>query len=290
MTVKPKLLDQLRSKIRMKHYSIRTEKAYVNWNLKYIFFHNKRHPNEMGAPEIEQFLSHLAEQRNVAASTQNQALSAILFLYKEVLGINVSWLEDVTRAKKPEKLPVVFTKNEVRAVMAHLDGIPWLLASLFYGAGLRLMEGVRLRIKDIDFGYKQFVVRDGKGQKDRVTMLPKIVEIPLQKQMEKTKILHDQDLSDGCGEVYLPYALERKYPNANKEWGWQYLFPAKKSSIDPRSGKRRKHHIDEKLIQRAVKKAVRLAKSVKPGSSHTFRHSFATHLKTRGRTTVTSYF
>jgi len=190
MSVKPKLLEQLRDKIRMKHYSIRTEKAYVGWNLRYIFFHNKRHPKEMGAREIEQFLSHLAVQKNVAASTQNQALSAILFLYKEVLGINVSWLEDVTRAKRPEKLPVVFTRDEARSVMAHLDGIPWLLACLFYGAGLRLMEGVRLQIKDIDFGYKQIVVRDGKGEKDRVTMLPKVVEIPLQKQSRKNSEIY----------------------------------------------------------------------------------------------------
>ena len=282
MIGKPKILDQLRNKIRRKNYSIRTEKAYVDWNKRFILFHNKKHPREMGAHEVEQFLTHLAVNMNVSASTQNQALSAILFLYKEVLEIELEWLQNVKRAKKPERLPVVFTIKEVKSVMVHLDGIYWIMAYLLYGAGLRLMECVRLRIKDIDFENNQITIREGKGQKDRVTMLPEIVKDPLCQHIAKVKTLHEQDLAQGFGEVYLPYALERKYPRANKEWGWQYVFPSKKRSVDPRSGKIRRHHIDEKSLQRAVKKAIILAKVNKPASCHTFRHSFATHLLESG--------
>jgi len=256
MKSKPKILDQLRNKIRRYNYSIRTEKAYVDWNKRFILFNNKKHPKDMGALEVEQFLTHLAVKMNVAASTQNQALSAILFLYKDVLGTELPWLKNVKRAKRPEKLPVVFSKNEVVSVMSRLEGIHWTMANILYGAGLRLMECVRLRIKDIDFDYRQIVVRDGKGRKDRITMLPNVIEDLLRKHIEKVKIIHDRDLEEGFGEVYLPYALERKYPNANKERGWQYVFPAKKRSLDPRSGKIRKHHIDEKSLQRAVKKAL----------------------------------
>ena len=279
---KPKLLDQMREKIRFRHYSIRTEKAYIDWTKRYILFHNKKHPNAMGAPEIETFLTHLAMDRKVASSTQNQALSALLFLYKEVLETELPWLNNVKRAKKPEKLPVVFSKREIGAVMSNLDGRYWIMAQLLYGAGLRLMECVRLRVKDIDFDYKQVCVRDGKGKKDRVTMLPNIVEHPLGRQLDKVKNIHQRDLAEGFGEVYLPNGLERKYPKANREWGWQYVFPSGKRSVDPRSGKTRRHHKDEKSLQRAVKTAIKAAKVNKHGSCHSLRHSFATHLLENG--------
>ncbi|HYE34140.1 MAG TPA: integron integrase [Methylocaldum sp.] len=236
----------------------------------------------MGAPEVERFLTHLAVDRNVAASTQNQALSAILFLYKDVLGIELPWLSEVRRAKKPERLPLVLTVEEVKRVLARLDGQHWLMASLLYGAGLRLLECVRLRVKDVDFGYKQITVRDGKGQKDRMTMLPQAVIEPLKAHLEKVKVLHEHDVEEGYGEVYLPYALERKYPNAGREFGWQYVFSAQHRSRDPRSGKERRHHLDEQSLQRAMKKAVRAAGLTKPASCHTLRHSFATHLLQSG--------
>lgn len=275
---KPKLLDLVRQKIRLKHYSIRTEQAYVDWIRRFILFQNKRHPASMGAPEIRAFLSHLALERKVAASTQRQALSAIIFLYREILDQEVGWLGEIEQAKRPERLPVVFSRAEVRAMLAHLDGQHWLMASLLYGAGLRLMECVRLRVKDVDFAYRQILVRDGKGQKDRVTTLPTTLLEPLKQHLEKVKDLHEQDLAEGFGEVYLPFALERKYTRASREWGWQYVFPARKRSIDPRTSKERRHHLDEKTLQDAVKRAVRAAKIVKPGSCHTLRHSFATHL------------
>ena len=274
MVVKPKLLDQVRDKIRFKHYSIRTEHAYVDWIKRYILFHGKRHPQEMGKQEAEQFLSHLAVDRNVAASTQNQALSAILFLYKEVLEQDIGWLENVERAKRPARLPVVLTATEVRAVLAHLEGRYRLMANLLYGADLRLMECVRLRVKDFDFEYRQITVRDGKGQKDRLTMLPDVLIEPLQ--------THLQDLREGFGNVYLPFALERKYPNAGREWGWQYVFPASQRSVDLRSRIERRHHLDEQTLQRAFKKAVRAASITKPASCHSLRHSFATHLLMSG--------
>jgi integron integrase len=282
MNRKPKLLDQVRHKIRLKHYSIRTEQAYAGWIKRFILFHQKRHPASMGPPEVRTFLSHLAIERHVSASTQRQAWSAIAFLYREILEQDVSWLGDMERAKKPERLPVVFSRAEVRAVLARLDGQSWLMASLLYGAGLRLMECVRLRVKDVDFGHQQILVRDGKGQKDRVTMLPQRVVEPLRLHLEKVKTLHEQELSEGFGEVYLPFALERKYPHASREWGWQYVFPSHKRSVDPRSGKVRRHHVDEKVLQRGVKKALREAHMTKPGSCHTFRHSFATHLLEAG--------
>ncbi|BBA34416.1 integron integrase [Methylocaldum marinum] len=272
----------MRDKIRVKHYSLRTEDAYVQWIKRFILFHGKRHPKDMSAPEVEAFLSHLATQRNVAASTQSQALSAILFLYREVLGIELPWLENVTRAKKPQRLPVVLTVQEVKSVLAHLDGRNWVMASLLYGSGLRLMECVRLRVKDVDFAMRQIVVRDGKGAKDRVTMLPDSPVEPLKHYLEKVKAVHEKDLHEGFGEVYLPFALERKYPNAGREWGWQYVFPASQRSIDPLSGKERRHHLDEKVLQRAVRTAVREAGLTKPASCHTLRHSFATHLLQSG--------
>ncbi|MEZ5576966.1 MAG: integron integrase [Candidatus Competibacteraceae bacterium] len=282
MAVKPRLLDQVRDKIRFKHYSIRTEHAYVDWIKRYILFHGKRYPQEMGKQKAEQFLSHLAVDRNVAASTQNQALSAILFLYKEVLEQDIGWLENVERAKRPARLPVVLTATEVRAVLAHLEGRYRLMANLLYGAGLRLMECVRLRVKDLDFEYRQITVRDGKGQKDRLTMLADVLIEPLQTHLADVKILHEQDLREGFGNVYLPFALERKYPNAGREWGWQYVFPASQRSVDPRSRIERRHHLDEQTLQRAFKKAVRAASITKPASCHSLRHSFATHLLMSG--------
>jgi integron integrase len=278
----PKLLDQVRETIRRKHYSIRTEDAYVDWIKRYIFFHNRRHPKEMGARELEQFLNHLAVKKHVAASTQNQALSALVFLYRNVLGIDFDWLDHLERAKRPARLPVVLTERELRHVLAHLDGRNWLMASLLYGSGLRLMECIRLRVKDIDFEYQQITVRDGKGQKDRVTMLPESSSEMLKRQLEKARVIHQKDLADGYGETYLPFALERKYKNASREWAWQYVFPAAKLSRDPRSGKMRRHHVDEKSLQRAVKNAVRAARIEKAATCHTFRHSFATHLLKNG--------
>lgn len=282
MPTPPRLLDQVREKLRLKHYSIRTEQAYLDWIKRFIFFHGKKHPAAMAAPEVEAFLTHLAVDRKVSASTQNQAMSAILFLYKEVLGHELEWLQNVERAKRPLRMPVVLTGNEVRAVLARLEGRPWLMASLLYGTGLRLMECVRLRVKDVDFEYAQIMVRDGKGEKDRVTMLPGALAIPINEHLQKVKAVHEQDLRDGFGDVYLPHALARKYPKAGREWGWQYVFPASRRSIDPRSGVERRHHTDEQNLQRALKKAVRAAAVNKPASCHTLRHSFATHLLQSG--------
>lgn len=282
MQQSPKLLDQIRLKIRYKHYSIRTEEAYVDWNRRFILFHHKRHPKDMGAAEVEQFLSYLAVEGKVAASTQNQALSAILFLYREVLQIELPWIDNITPARRPKRLPVVFTRNEAQIVLSKMEGLAHLMASLLYGAGLRLMECVRLRIKDVDFGYKQITIRDGKGQKDRVTILPESLIELLHQQIERTAWLHAKDMEAGFGEVYLPDALARKYPHANRELGWQYVFPATKRAQDPRSENIQRHHIDEKVLQRAVKQAVQTAAILKPASCHTFRHSFATHLLESG--------
>ncbi len=282
MSEQPRLLDQVRDRIRYKHYSIRTEKTYITWIKRFIFFHDKRHPKGMGKNEIEQFLTHLAVNRQVSSSTQNQALSALMFLYKEVLGVELDWLENVERAKKSERLPVVFTKNEVRAVLARLDGQYGLMAGLLYGSGLRLMECLRLRVKDVDFEYRQITVRSGKGNKDRTTILPEGLVTSLKEQIERVKVVHQQDLEEGFGEVYLPNALERKYPNANKVLAWQYIFFSEKRSQDPRSEIFRRHHMDPKSLQRQVKKAVIATGVNKQASCHTFRHSFATHLLENG--------
>ncbi len=278
----PKLLEQMRVAIRTRHYSIRTEDTYVSWVRRFIVFHNKRHPQDMGAHEVEQFLSHLAVDGHVAASTQNQALSAILFLYQHVLERDIAWLHDVVRAKRPQRLPVVLSRDEVAAVLHHLSGVSWMMALLLYGAGLRLMECLRLRVKDLDFPYNQIVVRDGKGQKDRVTMLPQPVKTPLQQHLQDVKHVHSQDRTAGGGAVYLPDALERKYPNAARDWGWQYVFPAAQLSRDPRSGLVRRHHLHPQVLQRAVHTAVRKAGITKPATCHTFRHAFATHLLEAG--------
>lgn len=276
--VKPKLLDQVRYVIRVKHFSIRTEDAYVHWIRKFILFHGKRHPLEMGETEVSEFLTYLAVKRKVAASTQNQALSSILFLYRHVLKKELGWLDNVERAKRPARLPVVFTKEEVKQILLRLDGTKWIMASLLYGAGLRLMDCLRLRVKDLDFEYNQIVVREAKGQKDRVTMLPISLKEPLERHLGKVKAIHEADLKAGFGRVYLPFALNRKYPNANREWGWQYVFPASRRYKDPRTGIVTRHHLHESVLQRAVKCAIRAARITKHGNCHTFRHSFATHL------------
>jgi integron integrase len=264
--------------MRLKHFSLKTEKSYLYYIRDFILFHNKRHPREMGVAEIRQYLSHLATDKQVAASTQNVALNALLFLYRQVLELELPYIDKIERAKRPQRIPVVFTRTEVKAILSNLEGIHHLMGSLLYGSGLRLSECLQLRVKDLDFEYQQITVRDGKGQKDRVTLLPKSTIEPLKLQLEKAKRLHQQDLAEGYGAVYLPDALERKYPNANREWGWQYVFPAAKRSVDPRSGVTRRHHILEDSLQRAVKKAVQQARITKHGSCHTFRHSFATHL------------
>jgi integron integrase len=279
---KPKLLDQVRNAIRRKHFSIRTEQAYCDWIRRFIIFHQKRHPAEMGEDEITDFLSHLARESRVAASTQNQALSALLFLYKEVLKRQIGWLERIERAKRPTRLPVVLTRPEARRLFSHLDGVYRLMAGLLYGSGLRLMECVRLRIKDVDFGYLQITVREGKGGKDRVTMLPVNLATALERHFRKVKAQHEEDLARGLGRVFLPEALVRKYPNAAREWSWQYAFPSSRLSLDPRTGEKRRHHLDESLLQNAVKRAVRTGGISKPATCHTLRHSFATHLLENG--------
>ena len=254
---KQKLLDQVRDVIRRKHYSIRTEQTYVDWIRRFILFHAKRHPVEMAETEVTEFLTHLARVGNVAASTQNQALSALLFLYKEVLEQEIGWLGNVERAKRPVHLPVVLTRGEVRKIFQHLHGDHRLMAGLLYGSGLRLMECVRLRIKDVDFGYLRIIVRDGKGGKDRITMLPVNIAKKLERHLLKIQLQHQEDLEAGFGSVYLPTALARKYPNAAKEWIWQYVFPSWRLSIDPRSGRKGRHHVEESSLQLAMKKAVR---------------------------------
>ena len=278
----PRLLEQVREAIRVRHYSLRTEGTYVGWIKRFILFHGKRHPRDMGVQEVRQFLSHLAVAGHVAASTQSQALSALLFLYQQVLKQDIGWLDDVVRAKQPHHIPVVSTQDEVKAVLAHLSGTTWIMATLLYGAGLRLLECLRLRVKDVDFTYNQIVVRDGKGHKDRVTMLPQQTKAPLQRHLHDVRQLHVQDVQAGAGHVYLPYALERKYPNASRAWVWQYVFPAAQPSRDPRTGIIRRHHVHKLVLQRAVQIAVRKAAIPKAASCHTLRHCFATHLLEAG--------
>ena len=277
-----KLLDQVRDLIRLRQYSIRTEQAYVSWIKRFILFHDKKHPNEMGKSEIEAFLTHLAKNLNVASSTQNQAFNALLFLYKQVLDQPLDEKINAVRAKKPRRLPTVMTNEESTNVIDNLSGPNKLMAKLLYGSGLRLMECIRLRVKDVDFGMNQIMVRDGKGKIDRVTVLPGSVKPDLKAQLKCVKTVHENDLSRGYGRVYLPYALERKYPNANREWGWQYVFPAKSMSKDPRTGILRRHHVHENSLQKAVKKASQLSRVNKPVSPHVFRHSFATCLLENG--------
>jgi integron integrase len=275
---KPKLLDQVREAIRIRHYSIRTEEAYVSWIKRYILFHGTRHPLEMSEDEITQFRSALAVHGQVSASTQNQALCALIFLYRHVLGQNFGWLADVVRAKRPQRLPVVLTRPEVKALLGALEAEHWIMASLLYGAGLCLLECLRLRVKDIDFASRQISLREGKGNKDRRTMLPAAVQEPLAAHLEHVRQRHQHDLAHGFGRVYVPNALQRKYPHANSEWGWQWVFPSSQISLDPRSGEHRRHHLHESVLQRAVKAAARNIGLTKPANCHTQRHSFATHL------------
>jgi integron integrase len=278
----PRLSDQVRDTLRRRHYSYRTEQVYLYWIRHFIFFHKKRHPREMAEREVAAFLTHLAVNRRVSASTQNQALNAILFLYKQVLGRDIGLIQGVVRAKRPERLPVVMTQGEVQTVIGRLSGREWLMACLMYGAGLRVMECLRLRVKDIDFGLNQIVVRDGKGGKDRTTTLPAAVIPALRSRIEEVKRVREGDLADGYGEVSLPYALDRKYPNAARELAWWYVFPSSARSVDPYSKRIKRHHLDESVIQRAVKQAVRASGLSKPVTCHTFRHSFATHLLANG--------
>lgn len=278
----PKLLERVRERIRVKHYSRSTEKTYLYWIRWYIHFHGLRHPQEMGAAEVEAFLSHLATQREVAAGTQNQAMHALLFLYREVLGIELPWLDGITRAKPSKRLPTVLTHDETRRLLQHVDGLPGLIIRLLYGTGMRLMEGLRLRVKDIDFSGCIIVVRAGKGDKDRVVPLPDSLADALRARLAERRKMHDVDLAKGMADVELPHALERKYPRAGQEFGWQYVFAAADYSTDPRSGVIRRHHIHEKTIQRHVRNAARAAGIHKPTHPHTLRHSFATHLLESG--------
>jgi integron integrase len=279
---RPRLLDQVRDRMRRLGMARRSEEAYVGWIRRYILSSGKRHPSELGAAEIERFLTSLAVHGQVSASTQNQALSALLFLYKQVLGMELPWLDGIERAKKPQRLPVVLTRSEVTALLGELNGTRWLMASLLYGTGMRLMECLRLRIKDVDFEQAQITVRDGKGGKDRHTMLPRSVVEPLRVQLDEASRVHERDIAAGFGRVWLPNALARKYPGASLERGWQYVFPASARSTDPRDGTERRHHADESSLQRAVKAARIRAGIVKPATCHTLRHSFATHLLEAG--------
>jgi integron integrase len=285
VTIEPppkKLLDQVRDVIRVKHYSYKTEKSYVNWIKRYIFHHNKRHPQEMGSKEIEEFLTYLAVNQNVAASTQNQALHAILFLYRDVLRQELDLKVDAVRAKRSQYLPTVLSKEEVLAIIGNLPGTYQLVAKMLYGTGLRLTEVLQLRVKDIDFAHCQIVVRDTKGMESRVTMLPNSVAEDLKIHLQQVELQHQQDLVQGYGSVYLPFALERKYPHAGYEWIWQYVFPSDRISKDPRTGIVRRHYLHESGLQKAIKQAVRQAGITKRVGCHTFRHSFATHLLQNG--------
>lgn len=279
----PRLLDRVRDRLRLKHYSLRTEDAYLGWIKRYILFHGKRHPAQLGKAEVEDFLTSLAVTRNVSASTQNQALSALLFLYREILEVELPWLDDVTRAKKPARLPTVLTGEEVSALLEQVqDAELHLVVSLLYGSGLRLLEGLRLRVKDVDLRRREIIVRDGKGGKDRVTMVPAPLVAPLRAQIAHARAVHEADLARGKGEVWLPDALAVKYPRAARLFAWQYVFPATGFSTDPRSGEVRRHHVDDKRVQRAVKVAAARAGIAKLVSPHALRHSFATHLLERG--------
>ena len=275
---KPRLLDEVRSRIRTRHYSLRTEQAYTHWIKRYIFFHDKRHPVEMGAAEVEAFLTSLAVERQVAAATQKQALAALLFLYREVLELDLPWLDGITRAKQRVRVPVVLTQAEVKRLLDLMEGTPGLMARLLYGSGMRLMEGVRLRVKDIDFDRHEITVREGKGGKDRRTMLPTSLVEPLQAHLVRVRALFDGDRAQDFPGVQMPDALARKYPDAASSWGWFWVFPSASLSVDPRSDIRRRHHAHEQVLQRAIKRAVQSAGIAKPATTHTLRHSFATHL------------
>ena len=278
----PRLLDRMREIIRVRHYSIRTEDTYVDWARRFILFHSKRHPLDMGAPEVAAFLTHLAVQRNVAPSTQNQAKSALLFLNREVLEMRLPWLDEIVAAKEKRRLPVVLTPNEVRALLHELGGTMGLVASLLYGTGMRLLEGLRLRVKDVEFERRELLVRNGKGGKDRVTVLPENLLLPLRDHLVRVRVRHGQDLARGLGEVWMPDALAVKFPGASRAWGWQWVFPSTVTSVDPRTGVVRRHHLNEASVQKSVAGAARRAGIDKPCSPHVLRHSFATHMLQAG--------
>ena len=278
----PRLFEEVRRRMRLKHYSVRTEKVYLGWMRRFILANGKRHPRELGGPEVEAFLSDLAVTGQVAASTQNQALSALLFLYRDVLGIQLPWMEGVVRAKRARRVPVVLSQSEVQRLLASIDGGPWLIASLLYGTGLRLMECLRLRVKDLDFARNEILVRDGKGGKDRRTTLPRSLHEPLQREVERARVLHGRDLAEGFGQTHLPHALARKYPKADRDFGWQFVFPSAIRSRDPLDGCERRHHFSDAVLARALKRARQAAGIAKPLSAHTLRHSFATHLLETG--------
>jgi integron integrase len=278
----PRLLDRVRREIRVRHYSIRTETAYVEWVRRFVLFHDKRHPRDMGADEVAKFLSHLAVERDVSPSTQGQAKSALLFLYRVVLNLDLPWLDEIVAARNPRRLPVVLTPSEVRRLMGEMSGSAGLVASLLYGTGMRLLEGLRLRLKDLEFERREVLVRSGKGGKDRVTVLPENLVLPLQQQAAKVRALHQRDLDEGFGAVWLPHALAVKYPSAPRALGWQWVFPSAKRSHDPRSDAVRRHHLSEASIQKTMSVAARRAGIDKPCSPHILRHSFATHLLQSG--------
>jgi len=266
------LLEQVRRATRLKHYSIRTEKAYVEWIKRFILYHNKKHPKEMGAIEVTQFLSYLAIERNVAPNTQSQAFNAILFLYKYVLKKSLDGVDQFVRPKKKQKLPIVLTQSEIKKILAKLNGKYWLAACLLYGSGLRLMECMRLRVSNIDFEHIALFIHNAKGGKDRIVTLPEQIVVPLKQHLEQVRMIHKKDLADGYGEVYLPHAMARKYPKAASQWGWQYVFPASCRSLDPRTGIERRHHLNEQALQRKIKQAIKLAGIHKPATCHTLRH------------------
>jgi len=278
----PRLLDVVREAIRIRHYSLRTEDTYVDWVRRFILFHGKRHPRELGAPEVQAFLSHLAVDRQVAASTQNQAKAALIFLYKEVLAVDLPWLGEIVHAKRQPRLPVVLTPGEVRVLLDQMEGVMGLVARLLYGTGMRLMEVLRLRVKDLDFVGRELVVREGKGGKDRVTVLPASLVAPLRAHLERVQTLHAADLAEGFGEVLLPDALASKYRAAARQWGWQWVFPSALRSVDPRTGVIRRHHLHAESVQKAVRLAARTGELAKPVTPHVLRHSFATHLLAAG--------
>jgi integron integrase len=282
MAAQPRLLETVRAEIRLRHYSYRTEKAYVDWIWRFIVHHGRRHPREMGGDEVRDFLSHLASDRQVSPATQCQALAALLFLYKRVMNVDLPWIDNVVRARRPKRLPTVLTREEARQVIAQMSGVHRLIAGLLYGSGLRLLEALRLRVKDLDFYHRRILVRDGKGMKDRVTILSVSAAEELQLHLKNVRLLHEHAIERGFGGVELPHALARKYPRAHLQWGWQYVFPAVRPSVDPRTGTLRRHHVHEESVQRQVRAAARAAHIDKPVSPHTFRHSFATHLLETG--------